>query len=104
MKAIILLFLALFLCYCAKPNVTLNWYMRLESTEECEDFGLYAGSNLLLCPVDRAVSNGDSLLVASQGECYFVKMSEYKDGQELIKLACQDTVDFIKIAPWYWPK
>lgn len=104
MRILALLPLLLLLLQCAKSNVTLNWYMRLESTEACEDFGLYAGSNLLLCPIDRAVSNGDSLLVASEGECYFIKMSEYKDGQELTKLACQDTVDFIKVAPWYWPK
>ncbi|MEL7161182.1 MAG: hypothetical protein AAFN92_10525 [Bacteroidota bacterium] len=89
---------------CGKPRtVALNWYMRLEVTEECPEYGLYAGSNQLLCPVDRVVSNGDSIFVSSQGNCYYFKLDDYRDGMELPTVTCADSAKLIQTAPWFWP-
>jgi len=106
MRYLCLLVAPFWLLTCStKPRaIALNWYLRLEATEECPEYGLYAGPNLVLCSIDRVVSNGDSLLLSSNGSCYFLRMEDFKDGMDLPVMPCTDTVDLIRTAPWYWPK
>ncbi|MEO0732072.1 MAG: hypothetical protein AAFZ52_04515 [Bacteroidota bacterium] len=90
---------------CSQPRtIALNWYLRLEATDTCPDYGLYAGNAQVLCPVDRVVSNGDSIFITSQGNCYYFKLDDYRDGIDLPTVACADSAKLIQTAPWFWPR
>lgn len=87
---------------CGHRMDALNSYLRIEHTETCGDYGLYGGDLEILCPLNDAIWNGDTLVVKSAEVCYFIKMNEYKDNQPLTTIDCTEFRDYISIAPSYW--
>lgn len=103
MRYLLPFYLLLFLLSsCGHRLDAINWYLRIEHTEACQDYGLYGGDFQVLCPVDDAVWNGDTLIVKSAEVCYFIKANDYKDNQPLDKINCSDFHNFIQIGPSYW--
>lgn len=102
MKYLVAVFITVLAVACAPRLDAINWYLRLESTEECDGYGLYGGEYKILCDVEDAIWNGDSLVVKSAGVCYFIHAAEYKDGQPLREIDCADFQDFMTIAKTYW--
>lgn len=94
--------LAATLLSCGHRTDAINWYLRIEHTEACGDYALYGGEYSVLCPVEDAVWNGDTLLVKSAEVCYFIKINIYKDKQPLETIDCADFRSFINIGPSYW--
>ena len=54
----------------------LNWYARIDHAPGCgeQNVALFAGSEQLLCPLDSAIYNADSLVAISAGKCYYLDL------------------------------
>ncbi|MEM6771038.1 MAG: hypothetical protein AAF597_10675 [Bacteroidota bacterium] len=100
----LLLLLSLTLLACGHRMDAINWYLRIEHTEDCGDYGLYGGAYNILCPVQDAIWNGDTLVVKSAEVCYYINATDYKDNQPLEEIPCQAFREFIGIAPSYWAR
>lgn len=103
MRYLLLLALLLFLISaCGHRLDAINWYLRIEHTEECGDYALYGGDYSVLCPVEDAIWNGDTLVVKSANICYYINATTYKDNQPLEEIPCISFRQFIKIGPSFW--
>ena len=87
---------------CGPRMDAINWYLRIEHTEECGNYALYGGEFQLLCPVEDAAWDGDSVIVKSGGSCYFLRASTYKDGQPIDTFPCAEYDHFIRRGIRYW--
>lgn len=92
------------LASCGHRLDAINWYLRIEHTEVCGDYALYGGDYSILCPVEDAVWNGDTLVVKSANVCYYINATTYKDKQPLEEIPCAEFRDFINIGPSFWAK
>lgn len=102
MRIITFLLIFAFCTACGPQTDAINWYLRIEHTDKCEDYALFGGKYEILCPIDEAVWNGDSLVVKSKDVCYFIKLKEYEDGQKPKTIPCVDFTDFVKAGPHIW--
>lgn len=102
LKTFFSLLLILLLPACGPRLDAINWYLRIEHTEACGNFGLYGGELPILCPVDDAIWNGDSLVVRSGVLCYFIDATNYQDGQPLETFDCKNFPTFISRGPVFW--
>ena len=103
------LLLALFACSSRQPTTALNWYSRIDHAPGCgeKSVAFIAAKDTLLCPLDRAIFNGDSLVAKSAGKCYFIDLQEitrYKTTADLEEIDCARFNDFIKIGTADWPR
>lgn len=101
-KLVLFTLLTLTLLSCGHRMDAVNWYLRIEHTEECDDFGLYGGEFSILCPINDAIWNGDSLVVKSGELCYFIDAENYKDHQPLETFDCERFEQVISIGQVYW--
>jgi|GEM_PF-2093853 len=110
MKPLLIFLLIGLLCACSgqQSSVALNWYTRIDHAPGCGDrnVALIAGKDTLLCPLDEALFNGDSLVVRSQGQCYFFSLrviNDYKSLANFEKIDCGGFKNFITHHVGGWP-
>jgi len=105
MKPFLIFLLIGLLCACSgqQSSVALNWYTRIDHAPGCGDrnVALIAGKDTLLCPIDRAIYSGDTLVATSGSVCYFIDLqaiTDYKSKSDLTAIDCADFDGFIRMA------
>lgn len=99
------------LCGCSSEQsaIALNWFSRIDHAPGCgeRNVALITGSDTLICPLDRAFFNGDSLAAKSAGKCYFVdlqRIETYKSTADLQEINCDKVKTFVVVNASSWPK
>lgn len=103
------LFCGVFSCSSEQSTIALNWFTRIDHAPGCGDknVALITGTDTLLCPLYRAIFNGDSLVAKSEGKCYFIDLQDitkYNSIEDLEEIDCADFDQFIKLGAGGWPK
>lgn len=99
-----------FACSSEQSAIALNWFARIDHAPGCggsRNAALIAGKDTLVCPLDRAYFNGDSIALRSEGKCYFInlqRITEYKSKADLEEINCEGLADFIGFNASEWPK
>jgi len=101
--ALILLLFLLTNCASEQRTIALNWYARIDHAPGCgeQSVALIAGKDTLLCPIDRAIYSGDTLVATSGSVCYFIDLqaiTDYKSKSDLTAIDCADFDGFIRMA------
>ena len=96
-------------CTSEQSTIALNWYARIDHAPGCgaQNVALITGSDTLLCPLDRAFFNGDTLAAKSAGKCYFINLqaiTEYKNIADLEEIDCRTIKEFVVVNASSWPK
>jgi hypothetical protein len=104
----ILLFLTT-ACASEQSPIALNWYARIDHAPGCgeRNAALIAGKDTLLCPLDQARFNGDSLVVRSGGTCYFIELqriTDYRFSSQFKTIDCAAFDEYITVEAAGWPR
>jgi len=96
-------------CSSKQSAIALNWYARIDHAPGCGDrnAALIAGKDTLLCPLHAARFNGDSLVVRSEGKCYFINLqniTNYRGADQFMKIDCEDFEEYITVQADGWPR
>lgn len=96
-------------CSSEQSAIALNWYARIDHAPGCGDLNaaLIAGKDTLLCPLNEARFNGDSLVVRSADVCYFVDLqniASYKDFTQFATIKCAAFEAYITLQADGWPR
>ncbi len=106
---LIFFFCSLFSCSSEQSAIALNWFTRIDHAPGCgeRNVALITGNDTLLCPLDRAFFNGDSLAAKSEGKCYFIdlqRVADYESRAELQEISCEELEKFVILNASSWPK
>ena len=88
-------------CGGEQPTRAINWYARIEHAPGCgeQNIALMAGGDQLLCPLDSALYNADSLVAISAGVCYYVdlrRIGDYKSVADMERIDCGDFLYYVR--------
>lgn len=106
----LLLFFGLCLtCASEQSAIALNWYARIDHAPGCGEHNaaLIAGKDTLLCPLNEALFNGDSLVVRSDGKCYFFNLqniTSYRGADQFMTIDCASFEEYITVQADGWPR
>ena len=103
------MFFSLLACSSEQKTIALNWFTRIDHAPGCGEgnVALIACKDTLLCPIERAFFNGDSLAANSAGKCYFIdlqRITEYKSKADLAEINCDGIKEFVVVGVASWPK
>lgn len=95
-------------CASEQSAIALNWYARIDYAPGCgaEEAALIAGKDTLLCPLEQAFFNGDSLVVRSEGRCFFIDLENitaYRSAADFQSIDCAAFEGFITVQADGWP-
>jgi len=105
----LLLFGLCLACSSKQSAIALNWYARIDHAPGCGEHNaaLIAGKDTLLCPLDEARFNGDSLVVRTGNICYFIdldKITDYRHSSQMMTMDCTAFKDYITVHSDRWPR
>lgn len=111
MKLLPLSLLAVFCLTCSSPQspIALNWYARIDHAPGCgeRNVALIAGKDTLLCPLNEARFNGDSLIARSVDVCYFIDLkniTDYQHSSQITTVDCAVFEEYISAQVDRWPR